>query len=135
MAFAQTVTYTPRVPTPLPTVDLALGIVATPVDVISGQQVTIVVTLTNNSATQAAEETIMNIQLPEGLRYLSCYSSLGSCLTDGGASSGYLNFRLYTIPSHSQLSFTITAQAVAPPNSSLPVRATVTNCPRGVAGR
>ena len=127
LTFAQTVTYAPRVPTPLPTVDMALDLVAAPIDVVAGQQVAVVLTLNNNSTVQDAEQTIANVQLPAGLRFIDCRASQGICATDWIEYSGNLSLRLYTFPRQSRQTYTITLQAVAPPNSSLPISATVTN--------
>jgi uncharacterized repeat protein (TIGR01451 family) len=130
LAFAPAVTYTPRRPTPPPRPDLAVGVRTEPESVGTGQLITYVLNVANNSTEEISEQTVATLQLPAGTSFVSCQTSRGTCAgpaagTDGGAVAAQLGTLLQKYSGNSDATVTISARVNAPAGTTLTATATI----------
>ena len=121
---AQTVTFALRNPPPPPIADLAVTMTAAPNPVLSGQNVTYNVRVTNLGPS-VAENLVMNNVLPAGTTFVSCTTShfvFGTCTGPAVGSTGTVTGRIDSLqpaPFDSGINFTIVAKVTAAPGSSI----------------
>lgn len=97
LAFAPAVTFTPRRPTPLPTVDLALSLISDPAQAEAGQQFTYVLNASHSSFNQNSLQTVLVNQLPAGATFVSCTTTRGTCTGPPVGSTGTVTAQLGTM--------------------------------------
>ncbi len=120
---AQTVTFSPRNPPPPLNSDLAVTATAGPNPVVSGQNLTFNVKVTNLGPNEA-EDLVMTDVLPTGTTFVSCTSShfIATCTGPPVGTNGNVTGRLAflsTTPNDSGVNFAITVRATALPGTSL----------------
>lgn len=114
LAFAPAVTFAPRRPAPLPTVDLSLTLTASPSEPAAGQQFTYVLNATHSSQTQSSFQTVITNQLPAGTTLVSCANSRGTCSGPPVGSTGTVTAPLGTLaPGFPHAEVVITVQVTA----------------------
>ena len=118
------VTFAPRNPPPVPTSDLATFISATPEPVVSGQNVTYTVRVTNLGPSEA-EDLVMTDPLPAGTTFVSCTTShfvFGTCTGPAVGTNGTVTGRIGNLqpaPFEPGITFTIVARVNAAPGTAV----------------
>jgi alpha-tubulin suppressor-like RCC1 family protein/subtilisin family serine protease len=129
LANAQTVVYTPRRPTPNPTPDVSVGMLATPNPATSGQLLTYQLEASNRSSDAWAEQTRLTTQVPAGTSLVSVTASPSSAVINAppaGATSGTITIDYGTLFFGTMGgSATVTVRVDAPPGSTVTNTATV----------
>ncbi|MBV8858902.1 MAG: S8 family serine peptidase [Acidobacteria bacterium] len=99
LANAQTVVYTPRKPTPDPTPDVSVGMLATPNPATSGQLLTYQIEAHNQSVDLWAEQTRVTTQVPAGTSLVSVTATPGATVSapPAGATSGAITIDFGTL--------------------------------------
>ncbi len=119
---AQTIVYTPRRPTPNPTPDVSVGMLATPNPATSGGLLTYQLEASNRSSDFWAEQTRVTTQVPSGTSLISVTSPTGAVITAPpvGATSGAITIDFGTLFSGTlAASATVTVRVDAPPGSTI----------------
>jgi len=116
---AQSVTFALRNPPPAPVADLAVSVTGEPNPVISGKNITYLVSVTNLGPS-AADLVVMTDVLPAGTSFVSCNSShfTATCTNSGSTVTGRIN-TLERVPFDSGVRFTIVAKVDAVPGTAL----------------
>ena len=129
LTYAPSITFTSRRPTPPPTPDLAVSIRTTPDPIESGRQLSYIITATNRSNDQEAEQVTVVNQLPAGVTFVSCTATPGACTGPPIGATGTVTAQLgrFSPYSISSATITITVQVTAPPGSTLNDTATISN--------
>ncbi len=126
LASAPAVTFTPRRPAPLPTLDLALGLIATPSDPASGQQLTYLLEASHSNLNQSSFQTVITNQLPAGTTFVSCTTSRGTCVGPAVGSTGTVTVQVGTlVPGFTSVQVTIVVQVTATAGATLTNTASV----------
>lgn len=128
---AQGVTFALRNPPPPPRSDLAVTVNASPNPVVSGQNMTFNVSV-SNLGPSIAEDFVMTDVLPAGTTFVSCQSShiLATCTGPAVGTNGTVTGRIATLnvaPSASAIGFTIVVNVTAGPGASLQNTASATS--------
>jgi alpha-tubulin suppressor-like RCC1 family protein/subtilisin family serine protease len=129
---AQTVVYTPRKPTPLPTPDMAVGLRAAPEPAASGELLTYQIDATNTSASSGAgEQTRVTTQIPAGtsLVLVTASSQQGATVSapPAGSTSGNITIDFGSIFFGTSGTATIIVNVIAPAGSTVTNTASITN--------
>jgi len=122
---AQSVTFAPSNPPPPPTADLSITINASPNPLLSGQNVTYDISVTNLGP-NPTENVVMTDVLPAGATFVSCTSEniFATCSNSNGTVTGRIN-SLDISPGVFGVGFRIIATVTAGPGTSLQNTATV----------
>jgi uncharacterized repeat protein (TIGR01451 family) len=128
---AQSVTFALRNPPPPPRSDLAVAVTASPNPVISGQNMTFNVSVTNLGPSDA-EDLVMTDVLPPGTTFVSCTSShiFATCTGPAVGSNGTVTGRIATLnpaPHASAIGFTIVANVTAAAGTTIQNTASATS--------
>lgn len=123
---AQVVSFALKNPPPPPTADLSVSINASPNPLLSGQQVTYNI-LISNLGPSFTEDVVMTDVLPAGLTFVSCTSEhiVSTCTNNNGIVTGSIS-QLQAPTGDSSIGFRITATVTAAPGSSIQNSASVT---------
>ena len=121
---AQSVVYTPRKPTPMPTPDLAINIAASPVPAATGRQLTYQINASNLSFTTPAELSRVTAQIPNGTTFVSCDAQGRPCALNGSTVTVDLGTLGSSITS---VMITLVVQVDAPEGSTLIETASVSS--------
>lgn len=127
LAFAQTVTFSSRRPTPLPNPDLYVGLRTSPDQAPSNQLFTYIVSAGNHSTTQQSEQTVVTDQLPTGTTFVSCITTKGTCTGPPVGSTGTVTAQLGALTPNfvNSAEITITVQVTAAVGSTLTDKASI----------
>jgi len=128
---AQSVTFALRNPPPAPTSDLSVSATASPNPVLSGQNMTFQVIVTNLGPS-VAEDVVMTDVLPAGTTFVSCTSNYiaATCTGPAVGTNGTVTGSTATVnpsPGGSPIVFTIVANVTAAPGASLQNNASATS--------
>ncbi|HEX8476428.1 MAG TPA: S8 family serine peptidase [Pyrinomonadaceae bacterium] len=120
---AQTVSFTPRNPPPVPASDMQLTMTDTPDPVFTNQLLTYTLRVTNQG-THEAYNVVVTDQLPAGTTFVSCNSFGNTCTANAG---GTVTANINGLGNFSTANVVITVRVNAPPDTSLVNTATVTS--------
>lgn len=128
---AQSVTFALRNPPPSPSSDLSVSTAASPNPVVSGQNVTFNVTVTNLGPS-VAQDLVMTDVLPAGTTFVACTSNYiaATCTGPIVGTNGTVTGKTATVevsPGGSPISFAIVANVTAAPGTTLQNNASATS--------
>jgi len=119
---AQTVVFTPRKPTPLPTPDLNLSITASPIPATTGAQLTYQINASLLDFSTTAEQTRVTAQVPNGATFVSCTAQGHPCTASGSTVTADLGTLTSSFPS---VMITLVVRVDAAPGATLTETASV----------